>query len=43
VFKAAIGGDEHLDTAIEYYLDDWDGEEEEEKDTGSDSYDYDEE
>lgn len=29
VFKAALGGDEDLDQAIEYYLDDWDGEEEE--------------
>lgn len=27
VFKAALGGDEDLDEAIEYYLDDWDGEE----------------
>lgn len=26
VFKAAIGGDEDLDQAIEYYLDDWAGE-----------------
>lgn len=29
VFKAAIGGDEDLDQAIEYYLDDWDGESDE--------------
>jgi hypothetical protein len=29
VFKAALGGDEDLDTAIEYYLDDWDDSEDE--------------
>jgi hypothetical protein len=42
VFKAAIGGDEDLDTAIEYYLDDWDGDEEE-VDYDSQDWDYDEE
>lgn len=42
VFKAALGGDEDLDQAIEYYLDDWDGEEDEETDYGSENYDYDE-
>ena len=42
VFKAAIGGDEDLDAAIEYYLDDTDIDEEE-PDYGADDYDYDEE
>lgn len=42
VLKAAIGGDEDLDAAIEYYLDDTDGDEEE-PDYGADDYDYDEE
>lgn len=42
VFKAAIGGDEDLDAAIEYYLDDWE-ESDDEHDYGSDNYDYDEE
>jgi hypothetical protein len=42
VFKAAIGGDEDLDAAIEYYLDDTDLDEEE-PDYGADDYDYDEE
>ena len=41
VFKAAIGGDEDLDAAIEYYLDDTDVDEEE-PDYGADNYDYDE-
>lgn len=41
VFKSAIGGDEDLDAAIEYYLDEWDGEEEEEPDYESDNYDED--
>jgi hypothetical protein len=40
VFKAAIGGDEDLDAAIEYYLDDWDDSSEEE--TDYDSADWDE-
>jgi hypothetical protein len=35
VFKAAIGADEDLDAAIEYYLDDWDGESEDEAETDS--------
>jgi hypothetical protein len=42
VFKAAIGGDEDLDAAIEYYLDDTDLDDEE-PDYGADDYDYDEE
>jgi hypothetical protein len=42
VFKAAIGGDEDLDAAIEYYLDDWSGDEEE-KDYDSEDYDYNDE
>ena len=29
VFKAALGTDDVLDEAIEYYLDDWNGEDEE--------------
>lgn len=29
VFKASLGSDDDLDTAIEYYLDDWDSDEEE--------------
>jgi hypothetical protein len=41
VFKAALGGDEDLDNAIEYYLDDWDGEEDEEVDYGAEDYDED--
>ena len=41
VLKAAIGGDEDLDAAIEYYLDDWDGEDE--IDYESEDYDSDEE
>lgn len=43
VFKSALGGDEDLDNAIEYYLDDWNGDEDEEKDYDSGDYDYDEE
>jgi hypothetical protein len=43
VFKASLGGDEDLDAAIEYYLDDWNDEADEEKDYDSDDYDYDEE
>lgn len=42
VFKAAIGGDEDLDAAIEYYLDDWSGEDDDEPDYESSDYDYDE-
>jgi len=41
VFKAALGGDEDLDTAIEYYLDDTDGDEDE-VDYDAQDYDYDE-
>jgi|LauGreDrversion4_2_1035121.scaffolds.fasta_scaffold379349_2 hypothetical protein len=41
VFKAAIGGDEDLDAAIEYYLDDWDGDSEDEVDYDSQDYDED--
>jgi hypothetical protein len=41
VFKAAIGGDEDLDTAIEYYLDDTDSDEDE-VDYDAQDYDYDE-
>jgi hypothetical protein len=39
VFKAAIGADEDLDAAIEYYLDDWDGESEDE--AGTDAWEDD--
>lgn len=42
VFKSALGGDEDLDAAIEYYLDDWEGDDEDEVDYGSQDYDYDE-
>jgi hypothetical protein len=38
VFKAALGGDEDLDEAIEYYLDETDGDDEE---TDYDSADWD--
>ena len=41
VFKAAIGGDEDLDQAIEYYLDDWDSESDDEVDYDSQDYDED--
>jgi hypothetical protein len=41
VFKSAIGGDEDLDQAIEYYLDDWDGESDDEVDYDSQDYDED--
>ena len=41
VFKAALGGDEDLDTAIEYYLDETDGDDEE-LDYDAEDYDYDE-
>ncbi len=41
VFKAALGGDEDLDEAIEYYLDDWDGEDDD-VDYESEDYDSDE-
>ncbi len=41
VFKAALGSDEDLDAAIEYYLDDWNDDSEEEFD--DESWDYDEE
>lgn len=40
-FKAALGSDEDLDSAIEYYLDDWDGEDE--TDYDSEDWDYEEE
>lgn len=39
VFKAAIGGDEDLDAAIEYYLDDWDDSSEQETDYDSAGWD----
>lgn len=42
VFKAAIGGDEDLDAAIEYYLDETSDSDEDEVDYGSQDYDYDE-
>jgi hypothetical protein len=42
VFKAAIGGDEDLDAAIEYYLDDALDGDDDEVDYGSEDYDYDE-
>jgi hypothetical protein len=42
VFKAAIGGDEDLDAAIEYYLDDAMDSDDDEVDYGSEDYDYDE-
>jgi len=38
VFKAALGSDEDLDTAIEYYLDDW-SEEDAEEDYSSTEWD----
>ncbi len=41
VFKAALGGDEDLDEAIEYYLDDW-SEEEDEVDYDAEDWDSDE-
>lgn len=41
-FKAAVGGDEDLDAAIEYYLDEYASTEDEEKDYESDEYDIDE-
>jgi hypothetical protein len=41
VFKAAIGGDEDLDNAIEYYLDDFDGEADEEPDYDSEDWEDD--
>ncbi len=39
VFKASIGGDEDLDAAIEYYLDDWDGESDEDVDYEANDWD----
>ena len=42
VLKASLGTDEDLDAAIEYYLDGWDGEEEEEMDYDSRDWDEDE-
>jgi hypothetical protein len=42
VFKAAIGGDEDLDAAIEYYLDESPSGDDEEIDYDSRDYDYDE-
>lgn len=41
VFKAALGGDEDLDEAIEYYLDDW-SEEDDEVDYDAEDWDSDE-
>lgn len=41
VFKAALGGDEDLDTAIQYYLDETEPDEDE-VDYDADNYDYDE-
>jgi hypothetical protein len=41
VFKSALGADEDLDTAIEYYLDDWDGAEDDEVDYDSEDFDED--
>lgn len=43
VFKSALGGDEDLDQAIEYYLDDWSGEQDDETDYDSEDWDYEEE
>ena len=43
VFKSALGADEDLDNAIEYYLDDWEGDSDEETDYGAEDWDYDEE
>ena len=43
VFKAALGGDDDLDEAIEYYLDDWSGEEDDETDYDAEDWDSDEE
>ena len=43
VFKAALGGDDDLDQAIEYYLDDWSGDDEDETDYDAEDWDYDEE
>lgn len=40
VFKSALGGDEDLDDAITYYLDDWD-EEDDEIDFDAEDYDED--
>jgi hypothetical protein len=40
VFKAVLGSDDDLDQAIEYYLDDWEGEDE--VDYESENYDTDE-
>jgi hypothetical protein len=42
VLKASLGNDEDLDAAIEYYLDGWDGEDEEETDYDSRDWDEDE-
>jgi hypothetical protein len=42
VLKASLGNDEDLDAAIEYYLDGWGGEEEEETDYDSRNWDEDE-
>ena len=41
VFKAALGGDEDLDEAIEYYLDDW-SEDDDEVDYDAEDWDSDE-
>jgi hypothetical protein len=41
VFKAAIGGDEDLDEAIEYYLDGWEGDDADD-DYSADNWDFDE-
>jgi hypothetical protein len=41
VFKAALGSDDDLDDAIEYYLDGWDGEDDVDN-YESDNWDFDE-
>jgi hypothetical protein len=41
VFKSALGSDDDLDQAIEYYLDDWEGDDE--TDYDAENFDYDEE
>lgn len=43
VFKAALGGDEDLDEAIEYYLDEWAESDDEETDYDAEDFDFDEE
>jgi len=41
VFKSALGGDEDLDAAIEYYLDDWDGEADDDTNYNADEWEED--